>query len=213
MEIIGNATLYLGDCREILPTLGKVDAVITDPPYGMAWNGRVTPGANGNAGGKSKHFGETIAGDDEPFDPAPWLDFERVVLWGFQHFASKLPVGTVLTWIKRKDAAFGTFLSDADLAWMKGGHGVYCHRSFPQAMAHDRYHPTQKPIGLMIWCMERAKVPAGGLVLDPYMGSGSTGVAVLATNRKFIGCEIDPRYFDIACRRIDDEQRQGRLIA
>lgn len=208
---IGNCRLIHGDCREVLPLLEGVDAIVSDPPYGMAWDGRVTPGANGHTGGKSKHFGDKIEGDDEPFDPSPLVGFERVVLWGFQHFAAKLPVGTSLVWIKRTDKAFGTFLSDADLAWMKGGHGVYCHRSFPQAMASDRLHPTQKPVDLMAWCIERAKVPNGGLVLDPYMGSGSTGIAALRMGLRFAGIEIDRRHFDVACERIENEQRQCRL--
>jgi site-specific DNA-methyltransferase (adenine-specific) len=211
---IGNATLYLGDCLEVLPSLPAIDAVISDPPYGMEWDGRVTPGKNGHAGGKSVHYGETIEGDAEPFDPSPWLSFERVLLWGCHHYAYALPKGTILVWIKRLDNAFGTFLSDADLAWMKGGHGVYCKRGpFPQSMASDRLHPTQKPVQLMEWCIEKAKVPKGGLILDPYMGSGSTGIAALNMGYRFIGIEKDAKHFQVACDRIDGAQAQGQLFA
>lgn len=212
VETIGDATLYLADCLEIVPTLTCIDAVVTDPPYGMAWDSVLQPGANGHGGGKSG--GETIEGDNEPFDPSPWLNFDRVILWGCHHYAYALPKGSILVWIKKLDGAFGTFLSDADLAWMKGGHGVYCKRGpFPSSMAHDRLHPTQKPVQLMEWCIERAKVPAGGLILDPYMGSGSTGMAALNMGYRFIGIEKDPKHFRTARNRIDAAQSQGRLFA
>ena len=226
IETIGNATLYLGDCREILPTLPKVDAVITDPPYGMDWNTDTTR----FSGGKSENINRTsgegrpdwgdISGDAQPFDPSPWLQFNRVVMFGANHYAERLPVGTMLVWIKKDDHLFGTFLSDAEMAWMKGGHGVYCFRkSFPPPVriaengGGNAAHPTQKPISLMAWCMERAKVPHEGVVLDPYMGSGTTGIACHTTGRAFIGIEREPKYFDIACRRIEDTQRQQRMFA
>jgi DNA modification methylase len=203
VETIGPATLYLGDCREILPTLGKVDAVVTDPPYGMAWDGKVTRGPNGTGKqGPTKHYGKTILNDDEPFDPSPWLRFPKVVMWGFQHFAAHLPVGSTLVWLKRYDEGFGSFLSDADLAWMKGGHGVYCQRDTSLQGKTERVHPTQKPVPLMGWCIRMAKVATGGTILDPYMGSGTTGVACVEMGRKFVGIELDPGYFDIACKRI-----------
>ena len=151
-------------------------------------------------------------GDAQPFDPAPWLAFPRVVLFGSNHYAQKLPVGTTLVWVKR--LKFGTFLSDAEIGWMKGGHGVYCHQDASMNGAGANFpklHPTQKPVGLMAWCMDRAKVPDGGVVLDPYMGSGTTGVAAIETGRRFIGIEFVREYFDRACERIDQAQAQGRL--
>lgn len=220
-EVIGPAMLYLGDCLEVLPTLPKVDAVITDPPYGMDWDTDSTrfSGERRKRGAGRKDWGH-IHGDDKPFDPAPWLSFPRVVLFGSNHFAARLPVGTTLVWIKKSDHLFGTFLSDAEVAWMKGGHGVYCYRKQfppPARMAENGggevAHPTQKPIGLMAWCMDRAKLEASQVVLDPYMGSGTTGIAAVTTQRRFIGIEREPKYFDIACRRIEDALRQGRLIA
>jgi DNA modification methylase len=122
-------------------------------------------------------------------------------------------VGTKLIWIKRLDDAFGSFLSDAEEAWMKGGHGLYCKRDLTMnAEAKTRQHPCQKPVPLMAWCMEKAKVPEGATVLDPYMGSGTTAIACLRTGRNFIGIELDPDYFQIACDRIDREVRQGVLL-
>jgi site-specific DNA-methyltransferase (adenine-specific) len=214
--VIGSATLYLGDCLDVLPHLPKVDAVITDPPYGMGWNTDSTRFTGGqHKRGPGREDWGAIVGDAAPFDPARWLSFPRVVMFGANHFGASLPVGTTLVWIKKADHLFGTFLSDAEVAWMKGGHGTYCYRKQfppPSRMAENGggevAHPTQKPIDLMAWCLDKAKVPAGAVVLDPYMGSGTTGVAATTTGRNFIGCEVNPAYFEIACRRISDALRQ-----
>src|SRR5688500_16205077 len=131
VEQIGRATLHLGDCRDILPTLGTIDAVVTDPPYGMKWNTNSSrfsggdPASVARRGAGRSDCGE-IHGDDEPFNPEPLLTYPKVVMWGSNHYAARLPVGTTLVWIKRFDGGFGSFLSDAEIAWMKGGHGVYC---------------------------------------------------------------------------------------
>jgi site-specific DNA-methyltransferase (adenine-specific) len=210
IERIGDAVLYLGDCYTIAPVVA--DAVISDPPYGMNYNTDSTRFSLKRGGNKANWGG--ITGDTVPFEPGRWLNYERVILGGANHYTPRLPVGTTLVWIKRLDGAFGTFLSDAEVAWMKGGHGVYCKRGpFPQSIASDREHPSQKPVELMEWCIEKAKVPAGGVVFDPFMGSGSTGVACANLGRKFIGVEIESRYFDIACERIAAAYAQGRLFA
>lgn len=213
--------LYLGRCEDVLPGIdaGDVDAVICDPPYGMDWDTDTTRFSGGEQGvSRGKEWGERITSDAEPFNPSPWLAFPRVVLFGCNHFAARLPVGTTIVWIKKSDDLFGTFLSDAELAWMKGGYGVYCHREQfppPSRMAEnfgETAHPTQKPVALMRWCIAKAKVPPGGLILDPYMGSGTTGVAAVREGRRFIGIECERRYFDIAVRRIDAELAQGKLF-
>ena len=217
IERIGEATLYLGDCREILPTLGRDGvAVVSDPPYGMGWNTNSKRFSGGESGHRTRRmqgrddWGDVVA-DDKEFDPTPWLDFPSVILWGANHYAARLPVGTTLVWLKRFDAAFETFLSDAEVAWMKGGHGVYCRRDLTMNHATgttQRLHPTQKPVGIMSWCIEKTE----GVVLDPFMGSGTTGVAAAKLGRKFIGIEIDPAYFDIACRRIEAAYAQPDLF-
>lgn len=216
VEHIGSATLYLGDCLEILPTLAACDAVVTDPPYGMKWNtdsSRFSGGHRANVQRRQQGRSDwgTVANDDQEFDPAPWLDYPQVILWGSNHFGARLPVGTTLVWLKKMDTAFGTFLSDAEVAWMKGGHGVYCRRDLTMNHATGsvrRAHPTQKPVGIMEWCLQRTK----GAVLDPYMGSGTTGVAAIRLGRQFTGIEIEEKYFDAACRRIDDENRAPRFF-
>jgi DNA modification methylase len=202
--------IYHGDCREVLPTLPTVDLVLTDPPYGMNWDtdsSRFTAGSqqsqNRRGAGGGRFRGNVVAGDDQPFNPSPWLKYPKVILWGCNHFAARLPVGTTLVWVKRNDAAFGTFLSDAELAWMKGGHGVYCRRDLSmKAIERGRLHPTQKPETLMRWCIEKSGVEAGGSVLDPFMGSGTTLRAAKDLGRKAIGIEVEERYCEIAANRL-----------
>lgn len=231
----GNVKLYLGDCMDILPTLAGIDAVISDPPYGMDWNTDSTRFSGGQVPtDRTRRLARgiidgrddwgAIAADDHPFDPAPWMQYPRCVLFGANHYAARLPVGTLLIWLKKDDHLFGTFLSDAEVAWMKGGHGVYAYRQTftartkaKQAHGTAGYdlqpaHPTQKPVELMAWCMDRAKVPPGATVLDPYMGSGSTGIACIRTGRGFVGIEKDPSHYATALERIQRELSQGDLF-
>ena len=216
---IGDATLYLGDCMEVLPTLDKVDAVITDPPYGISLdtdNSRFSGGTAGNMARRGNGIGSAdgrpIAGDDKPFDPSFLLNYGKdQIIWGWNNYPDRLPRGACLVWLKRLDPAFGSFLSDAETAWMSKGHGVYCRRDLTNnAIAKDRAHPTQKPVGLMIWCIEF--LPNPQTILDPFMGSGTTGVAAIQLGRKFIGIEREPKYFDIACKRIEQAVAQGQLF-
>jgi site-specific DNA-methyltransferase (adenine-specific) len=212
----GRVTLYHGDCREIAPMLKGVDAVISDPPYGMDWNPETTRFSGGNNPGQrlaGRNDRRKVMHDNEPFDPSPWLVWDKVVLFGSNHFGSRLPVGTKLVWIKRNDEAFGSFLSDAEEAWMKGGHGIYCKRDLSMnGETATRCHPTQKPVPLMAWCMDKAKVPAGAVVLDPFMGSGTTGIACIRTGRRFVGIEKDPTHYATALERIKNELAQGDLF-
>lgn len=215
-------TLYCGDCLTILPELAAlgVDAVVADPPYGMGWQVDSTRFVRANRYNNGNDAWRPVIGDDAPFDPTPWLDYPQVILWGANHYAARLPVGTSLVWIKKPMSAFGSFLSDAEIAWQKGGHGVYCFRYFffPLARGRDAgrpgarpVHPTQKPVALMGWCVERVSAP-GGLVLDPYMGSDTTGVAAIRAGRRFVGVELDPEYFDIAHERIANAAGDYRLM-
>lgn len=203
--------LIQGDCLKALPEIGHVDAVVSDPPYGIAWSTnskRYSDGHRAIRGGEGRDDWPAIHGDAEPFDPAPWLAFPKVILWGANHYAQCLPTGTTLVWLKKADHLFGTFLSDAELAWMKGGYGVYCYRQqFPPPSrakeSHGRCaHPTQKPVELMRWCLSKLKLPPGAVVLDPYMGSGTTGVAAVSLGLRFVGVEMEPSYFAAARRRI-----------
>lgn len=205
--------LWLGDCLSIAPRLIGVGAIISDPPYGMKLNTDNSRFSGGDAASVAKRGigvgtgkGKGVINDDKPFDPSPWLKYKKVVLFGSNHFGARLPVGTKLIWIKRNDHAFGTFLSDAEEAWMKGGHGIYCRKDLSMnSEARSRQHPCQKPIPLMEWCMDKAKVKQGETVLDPYMGSGSTIIAAMRTGRRSIGIEKDPDHFWKAVARIKSE--------
>ena len=173
------ATLILGDCRDVLPL--EADAVVTDPPYGMDWNfSGQGSGRNAQGGTNSVTKGQRIQGDAEDFDPTHLLQYERVIIWGMHHFPNRLQRGSVLVWVKKYPDAYGTFLSDADLAWMKGGCGVYVSKTMnPAKYQAEKCHPTQKPVPLMAWCIEKTKLPKGSTILDPYMGSGTTGLAAI----------------------------------
>jgi site-specific DNA-methyltransferase (adenine-specific) len=203
IETIGDATLYLGDCREILPTLGKIDAVVSDPPYGIAYK---SPAGRGQT---LRGDYPVIHGDTEPFDPEPFLGFGQVVLFGANHYADKLPPSAKwLVWDKR-DGGTPNNNSDCELVWVKVGGSVRIIRHLWNGMLKAserealRVHPTQKPIAVMEWVIAQT-TKAKESIFDPYMGSGTTGVAACRLNRPFIGIEIDQTYFDIACKRIED---------
>jgi site-specific DNA-methyltransferase (adenine-specific) len=221
-EVIGLATLYLGDCREIAPSLPRPAAVISDPPYGQGYvhsgGGRAV--SNCPASRAYVRHAVAIVGDDSPFSPAPWLQAAPIVLlWGAHQFADRLPQGAWLVWDKVPTGKERT-QGDGEAAWLNRSAAMRIFRhlwdgacvSDRADLADGRVHPTQKPVALMRWCIERAKVPAGGAILDPYMGSGSTGVAAVQMRHPFVGIEIEPRYFDIAYRRIEEAQRQGDLL-
>jgi site-specific DNA-methyltransferase (adenine-specific) len=204
-------TLYLGDCREILPTLGGDMACISDPPYGIAYK---SPAGRGQT---ARGDYPVIAGDTQPFDPEPFLGFPQVVLFGANHYADKLPASAKwLVWDKR-DGGTPNNNSDCELAWVKEGGSARLIRHLWNGMLKasereaQRVHPTQKPIAVMEWVIEQATKP-GQTVFDPFMGSGTTGVAAVRTGRKFIGVEIDKRYFDVACKRIADEISRPTLF-
>ncbi len=205
-------TIFLGDCREILPELPPVDLVLTDPPYGIKLNtdnSRFSGGTAGNIAKRGNGIGSggglPIMNDKEPFDPAFLTEYgQDQIIWGWNNFPNKLPSGACLVWIKRYDDAFGSFLSDAELAWMSKGHGVYCMRDLSNnSIANERVHPTQKPIPLFSWCLsffDDAKI-----ILDPFMGSGTTLRAAKDLGRKAIGIEIEEKYCEIAARRMSQE--------
>lgn len=221
IETIGDCTLYLGDCREILPTLGKVDAVVTDPPYGIGfrWSGAKR---NGRAAGLDWKVGRQpvypewsdIIGDDAPFDPSPWLGFNQVILWGGNNYTLP-PSRCWLVWDKRREKASDDH-GDCELAWTNLDSVIRCHRQVWRGIVREgeenvvngsKVHPAQKPVDLMQFCV----CMTSGDVLDPFMGSGTTGVACSRLGRKFIGIEIEPKYFEIACRRIADEVARPQL--
>jgi len=199
-------TIYHGDCREILPSLAGFDLLLTDPPYGIGVNtdnSRFSGGNNPEIRGGAVR--DSVIGDDEQFDPTFLIEYgEEQVIWGWNNFPDKLPRGACLVWLKRYDDAFQSFLSDAELAWMSKGHGVYCRRDLSNnAITGERTHPTQKPLTLMRWCL--SFFPKVESVLDPFMGSGTTLRAAKDLGRRAIGIEIEEKYCEIAAKRLSQE--------
>ena len=197
--IIGDATLYLGDCLDILPTLPKVDAVITDPPYGIGER---------MDGGSWSYKKEMEIWDKEAsqvwVDAILNLDVPSVI-WGGNYFVTP-PSRCWLVWKK----PYFPSMADCELAFCSFDANVKC---FEWNRADgEKLHPTQKPLAVMAWCIEQCK-PQPQTILDPFMGSGTTGVAAIQLGRKFIGIEREPKYFDIACKRIEQAVAQGQLFA
>ena len=214
---IGNCELWHGDCREVLPTLDAC-AIVSDPPYGIAFQHGGHLG-KAYAGGKTKSNNAKIYGDDEPFDPAPLLRFDPVILFGADHYAQRLPRGRWLAWDKLGgQAPYGDSFSDVEYAWHNKTGAARIFRLVWKGMCQGagqdkgtkRTHPTQKPVDLMEWCIEQAGRP--DTVCDPYMGTGATGVAAVNLGLHFIGVEIHGQYFDEACRRIEQAYAQPRLF-
>jgi site-specific DNA-methyltransferase (adenine-specific) len=209
-EVIGNATLYLGDCLDILPSLPKSAALISDPPYGIDY--KPLRGSNG-----SKMWGdEVVTGDAVDFDPTPFLDYDKVVLWGASAYSDKLPRNYGwLVWDKSpRGPRVGFVYSHCELAWTNfmGRIQKINYEWEGASRAGEPFaHPTQKPVAVMKWSIEQAGAPAE--VVDPFMGSGTTGIACHALGIPFTGIEIELKYFDVACQRIEDAQRQERLFA
>jgi hypothetical protein len=201
-------TLHLGDCREILPTLGKVDAVVTDPPYGIGKDGQKR--STGGHGGRKAY--EFLGWDDERPDPEIFglllAAGREHVIWGGNYFADLFPpTGKWLVWDKGQRIN----QSDGELAWTSQQGALRIFNLNRIALLTDgAEHPTQKPFEIMRWSILNLDNPQ--TILDPFMGSGTTGVAAVKLGRKFIGIEIEATYFDIACRRIEMAMRQPDLF-
>jgi DNA modification methylase len=200
-EIIGDCRLILGDCLEVLPSLGPVDAVVTDPPYGIGMDG----GKIGKAVYEQKNWDAT-AGD---ISQILGLNIPSIV-WGGNYFEVP-PSDRWLVWDKKNDP---TTFADCELAWTNIPGAVRVFRwlwSGPyQQKREDRFHPTQKPLALLEWCI--GFLPNARTILDPFMGSGTTLVACAKLGRKGIGIEIDEGYFDIACGRVRKAYAQPDLF-
>lgn len=195
-------TIYHGDCREILPAIQFQGLVVADPPYGISYNP-----SGGGKGWSTKTFDEEdrLIGDDAPFDPAVLIHFDRMILWGANHYANQLPCSpTWYVWDKRENFPSNDF-SDCEFAWSNLGGPSRVFRHYwsgairASERAEQRVHPTQKPLALMRWCIEQSRDPN---VLDPFMGSGTTLRAAKDLGRKAIGIEIEEKYCEIAAKRM-----------
>ncbi len=208
IERIGDCTLYLGDCLEILPTLGKHDACVTDPAYGI----------NAARSRNSQKWGwKDYAAPGWDVDRTPPAIIEailasaaEVIVWGGNYFTDSLPPSE--KWLVWDKGQTDFSLADVELAWcsMKG---AARRLTYPRALAvkDGKEHPTQKALEVMKWTLGHLSAPLS--VVDPLMGSGTTGVACAHLGLKFSGIERVPEYFDIACRRIEEAYKQPRLFA
>lgn len=207
---IGDCTLYLGDCLRVMPFLRGVDAVVTDPPYGLGLSKGIG-GAGTDATGKYKRKPKTYNGDWDASLLSPGYFSllievaQQSLIWGANYYSNQLPCGgRWLVWDKNN--SMPTY-SDCELAWTNApGKATKKITMTASGLAAnrdgDRVHPTQKPVEVMRWSL--SQVPDAHTILDPLMGSGSTGVAAVKMGRRFIGIERDPKYFDIARRRIEE---------
>jgi len=201
----GQITIYHGDCREILPTLGPVDLVLTDPPYGI--NHRTDYATSGRQTAGLIRDYPPVYGDNEPFDPAPWLQFDAV-LFGANHYADRLPPSSGwIVWDKQRPPALDQ--STCELAWTNCIKGVrifhYLWHGYSHPGERRLQHPTQKPKELFRWILDLKWLQDKEMILDPYMGSGTTLRAAKDMGRKAIGIEIEERYCEIAVKRLAQE--------
>ncbi len=222
---IGNATLFHADCMDVLPTLGRFDAVITDPPYGIGADEAAAAAAKQRMEAQARPKGErTKAGrgwayyGETQWDqqrPAPEC-FDLIlkagkaqIIWGGNYFTDLLP--PTMRWLVWDKGQRDFSLADCEFAWCSEQKAARIF-TYPRAAAlqDGKVHPTQKPIALMKWCIDF--FPKAEVILDPFMGSGTTGVACVQLGRTFTGIERERKYFDIACERISRAQAQGQLI-
>jgi site-specific DNA-methyltransferase (adenine-specific) len=207
VEHIGRATLYLGDCADLLPSLGHADAVVTDPPYGIGER------MKGGGWAISSDYNSMSGWDSETSQDlveAAIAIGDAAIVWGGNYY--RLPPSRGwLTWNKIGSAPK---MADCEHAWTNLdmvarllSHEI--EQGFRRLSPEFR-HPTQKPVRLMKWCL--GFLPDAQTILDPFMGSGTTGVAAVQMGKDFIGVEREERYFDIACKRIEQAQRQGDMF-
>ena len=221
-ETIGAARLILGDCRDVLPTLPRVDAVVTDPPYGIGESaGKAKTRTSGltsstrNAQIYRKDYGDDNW-DDQPISDDLMALARAAGRWNIIFGGNYYALPATSCWLVWDKLNGDTDFADCELAWTNLQKAVRrinflwngCMRAHGEVRGD---HPTQKPIGVMKWAIGHLPDTAQSII-DPFMGSGTTGVAAVQMGRKFIGIEREPKYFDIACKRIEDAQRQGDMF-
>ncbi len=211
-EQIGNTTLYLGDCMPIMKAIYHVDAIITDPPYGIG-----ADAAAHRNGSKEKRFGWIDYGStawDSERPPKSYFDQMRKmsdvqIIWGGNYFTDCLP--PTMRWLIWDKGQRGFSLADGEMAWCSQNNAMrIITYARGKALQDGSHHPTQKPIEVMEWCL--GFVPKGKEILDPFMGSGTTGIACHRAGRAFCGIEVHEPYFDVACKRIEDAQREPDMF-
>ena len=207
-ERIGGQRLILGDCLEVMPLLGEFDAVVTDPPYGIAkkWTG----GCRKKSGWSNQHLMKSVRNkwDENPLGQSEISQVlnsaKCAIIWGGNYFPLP-PSRCWLIWVK-PERNFS--LAEAEMAWTNIDAVVRVVEA-PRSES-GRVHPTQKPLSVIAFCLN--KVKNAQTIIDPFMGSGTTLVACQKLGRAGTGIELDPDYFDIACKRVDEATRQPDLF-
>jgi DNA modification methylase len=204
--------IWCGDMLEILPTLGRFDACVTDPPYGIGENDRKVASRGKLAA--PKDYG-AFDWDSRPASTecigAIRSKSNHQIIFGGNYFDLP-PSSCWLVWDKQNGE---NDFADCELAWTnmrKAVRRIYWRWNGMIRKGHeDRDHPTQKPLGVMLWCLEQLPTDAH-TIFDPFMGSGTTGVAAVKRGKHFTGIEREPKYFDIARRRISDALKSPDLF-
>lgn len=222
IKLSDDCTIIHGDCNDILHTL-DFNAIVTDPPYGINFN-------KGEQKNNSVSYStKKIHGDDKPFDPSPLIKLcgwkntpskksleKPLVIFGVNHYLDKLPqgMGTMCCWDKACGQGPKSNFVDGEFFWINRiiTRNIFHHmwlgcirEGQDNSGRSKRYHVSQKPVELMMWCMDQARIGLGKVVVDPYMGSASTGIACLQTGRKFVGIEIDEENFESSRVRLQNQ--------
>lgn len=198
-ERIGGQRMILGDCREVMPTLGKFDAVVTDPPYGI---GKRMQGGTWASNPAFRGFQKWDMSTPEWLPDA--IGQTAAIVWGGNY----LPFPPSRCWLIWNKINAVPTMADFEQAWTNLDRPS---KRMDLPVGRVEYgHPTQKPLALMKWCL--GFLPDAKTILDPFMGSGTTLVACQRLGRMGTGIELDPEYFEIACRRVDEATRQPDLF-
>ena len=223
VRLSDNVTIIRGDAYELVDSWPIDSALASDPPYGIslptnyAATRRAAEARDARRHAwKGREHGDSMHGDDTAFDPTPFLRFKTLCLWGAQNYSDRLPARySWLAWDKRDARGAKCHLGDAELAWCSGVpfnsvrmfHHLWIGYQRDSEVGEGSLHPTQKPIALWSWALETCGITSG-LVIDPFMGSGSLGVACIRAGLKYCGAEIDPTHFATARARLEKELQQ-----
>lgn len=211
-ERIGDCDLYLGDCLDVMPHLGKVDAVVTDPPFGVGNFVQISGSARGRGGNR----GRAVSWNEAPPPPEFFDIIRRMskhrIIWGANFFNCFEDRGGAIIWDKaqqmpnfsKADIASCTHFQKTEIVRIPWTNFTVTHKA-------ETDHPCERPVALYEWCIRYLPGDVRS-VLDPFLGSASSMVACARLGRKGIGIEIDPDYFDVACKRVEEAYRQPDLF-
>lgn len=200
-------TLYHADCRDVLPYLGP-GLIIGDPPYGV--KEQTNRAERGRSNEAASYDLPPVIGDDQPFDPRWLLTYPRLILWGANHYADRLPPSSAWRIWDKRAGTTPDDNADCELAWtsLGGPARIYSHLWRGMIKASERgerrEHPTQKAIQVMEWLILNDAQP-GELIIEPYLGRGPAVIAAKWLGYPAVGCDLDERYCELTARRLTQE--------